>query len=84
MSIIMRRNNPYFVRKTHRFLGVFIGLQFLFWTISGLYFSWTDIDVIYRLFPSRSYVMLKSSGELLDFSKLDSSANIFTFWFVYN
>ena len=34
-------------RKTHRFLGVFIGIQFLFWTISGLYFSWTDIDEVH-------------------------------------
>ena len=34
-------------RKTHRFLGVFIGIQFLFWTISGLYFSWTDIDDVH-------------------------------------
>ena len=34
-------------RKTHRFLGVFIGIQFLFWTISGLYFSWTDINEIH-------------------------------------
>lgn len=34
-------------RKAHRFLGVFIGIQFLFWTISGLYFSWTDIDEIH-------------------------------------
>ena len=34
-------------RKTHRFLGVFIGIQFLFWTISGLYFSWTDLDKIH-------------------------------------
>lgn len=34
-------------RKTHRFLGIFIGVQFLFWTISGLYFSWTDIDEIH-------------------------------------
>ena len=31
-------------RKKHRFLGVFIGIQFLFWTISGLYFSWTNIN----------------------------------------
>jgi len=34
-------------RKTHRFLGIFIGIQFLFWTISGLYFSWTEIDEIH-------------------------------------
>ena len=40
-----RRINQF--RKTHRYLGLFIGIQFLFWTISGLYFSWTDIDKIH-------------------------------------
>ena len=35
------------IRKTHRYLGLFLGLQFLMWTISGLYFSWTDIDEIH-------------------------------------
>lgn len=35
------------IRKVHRYLGVFLGIQFLFWTISGLYFSWTDIDEIH-------------------------------------
>ncbi|MBC9795920.1 PepSY domain-containing protein [Sinomicrobium weinanense] len=35
------------VRKIHRYLGVFLGIQFLMWTISGLYFSWTDIDEIH-------------------------------------
>merc|ERR1711916_87839 len=28
-------------------LGVIIGIQFIAWTISGLYFSWTDIDQIH-------------------------------------
>jgi uncharacterized iron-regulated membrane protein len=35
------------IRKTHRYLGIFIGIQFLMWTISGMYFSWTDIDEIH-------------------------------------
>ena len=35
------------IRKTHRYLGLFLGIQFLFWTLSGLYFSWTDIDEIH-------------------------------------
>jgi len=35
------------LRKTHRILGVLIGIQFLAWTVSGLYFSWTDIDDIH-------------------------------------
>ena len=35
------------IRKAHRYLGLFLGIQFLLWTISGLYFSWTDIDEIH-------------------------------------
>lgn len=39
--------NKKLIRKTHRYLGLFIGIQFLLWTISGLYFSWTDLDKIH-------------------------------------
>ena len=35
------------IRKTNRYLGLFLGIQFLFWTVSGLYFSWTDLDEIH-------------------------------------
>ena len=46
------------IRKTHRYLGLFIGIQFLAWTISGLYFSWTNIDQIhgdeFRRKPSKN------------------------------
>jgi len=35
------------IRKAHRYLGLFIGLQFILWTVSGLYFSWTDLDEIH-------------------------------------
>lgn len=34
------------LRKWHKWLGVIFGIQFLFWTIGGLYFSWTNIDHI--------------------------------------
>lgn len=40
----MRKNRNYYIRKTHRYLGIFIGLQFLGWTVSGFYFAWNDID----------------------------------------
>jgi hypothetical protein len=43
----MRKNNQYYIRKAHRYLGLITAIQFLFWTISGLYFSWTDIDEIH-------------------------------------
>lgn len=35
------------IRKSHRYLGIFLGVQFLLWTISGMYFSWTEIDEIH-------------------------------------
>ena len=35
------------IRKAHRYLGIFIGIQFVMWTVSGLYFSWTDLDEIH-------------------------------------
>lgn len=42
----MPRNYKFLLRKAHRYLGVFLGVQFLFWTAGGLYFSWTDIKAI--------------------------------------
>jgi uncharacterized iron-regulated membrane protein len=41
-----RFNYKFYLRKAHRYLGLFIGIQFLFWTIGGLYFSWTKIEEI--------------------------------------
>ncbi len=35
------------LRKTHRWFGVILGVQFLFWTIGGLYFSWSDMDEVH-------------------------------------
>ena len=46
-TIIMNRKLSLKIRKAHRFLGIFLGIQFLFWTISGLYFSWTNLDEIH-------------------------------------
>ena len=44
---MVNRSTASKIRKTHRYLGIFLGIQFLMWTISGLYFSWTDIDEIH-------------------------------------
>jgi len=44
---MVKRKTAIWIRKSHRYLGVFLGVQFLMWTISGLYFSWTDIDEIH-------------------------------------
>lgn len=44
---MVKRKTAIKIRKTHRYLGLFLGIQFLFWTISGMYFSWTNIDDIH-------------------------------------
>ena len=41
-----RRNYKHIIRKSHRYLGVFMGIQFFLWTLGGLYFSWTNIKEI--------------------------------------
>lgn len=42
-----KRSTSYRVRRIHRWLGIFIGIQFLLWTAGGLYFSWTDLDEVH-------------------------------------
>ena len=43
----MAKSKHFYIRRIHRYLGILLGLQFLLWTISGLYFSWTNIDEIH-------------------------------------
>jgi uncharacterized iron-regulated membrane protein len=54
----MKFNKQLFLRKTHRYLGLFIGIQFLGWTISGIYFSWNNIDNVHgdHLRASTSFI----------------------------
>ena len=44
---MVKRKTALNIRKAHRYLGIFIGIQFIMWTVSGLYFSWTDLDEIH-------------------------------------
>lgn len=43
----MLKTRQFYLRKAHRYLGLFIGIQFLGWTISGLYFSWNHLDDVH-------------------------------------
>lgn len=43
----MAKSKHFYIRKSHRYLGVILGVQFFIWTISGLYFSWTNLDEIH-------------------------------------
>jgi hypothetical protein len=44
---LVKRKTILKYRKVHRYLGIFIGIQFIMWTVSGLYFSWTNLDEIH-------------------------------------
>ena len=39
-------NKEFWIRKAHRYLGLFVGIQLLLWVVSGLYFTWNDIDKV--------------------------------------
>ncbi|WP_008295280.1 PepSY domain-containing protein [Congregibacter litoralis] len=47
IDVAMRKSKHFYVRKAHRWISIFVGVQLLMWTASGLYFSWTDIDEIH-------------------------------------
>ena len=73
---MVNRNTAHKIRKTHRYLGVFLGIQFLFWTLSGLYFSWTDINDIHgNQFKNLEYKS-KAFYNLLSPSQLKISEGI--------
>lgn len=56
----MRKNLRYQTRKIHRYLGLFIGIQFFFWTLGGLYFSWNNMDDVHGDLLRRETKMVAS------------------------
>ncbi|MFE3868961.1 PepSY domain-containing protein [Flavobacterium sp. LS2P90] len=58
------------IRKSHRYLGIFLGLQFLMWTISGLYFSWSNIDDIHGMQFHKKGIIAESFSGLISPSLL--------------
>ncbi len=61
----MAKSKHYYIRRAHRYLGVLLGIQFLLWTVSGLYFSWTDIDEIHGDFQHKNPTLLSASFDLV-------------------
>ena len=59
------------IRTIHKYLGLIIGIQFLFWTISGLYFSWTDIDEIHGDHFRKTDITKRAFTNLIDINKLN-------------
>lgn len=76
MKAMVNRKTAIKIRKTHRYLGLFLGIQFLFWTISGMYFSWTNIDNIHGdQFRNLDYVP-KAFDHLISPSQINNSEGI--------
>lgn len=61
----MAKSKRYYIRKSHRYLGVLLGIQFLFWTIGGLYFSWTNLDEIHGDLNRKPVPRLKGSIRMI-------------------
>ena len=61
----MAKSRHYYIRKTHRWLGLILGIQFLMWTIGGLYFSWSDIDEVHGDFQKRNARLLSAQISLV-------------------
>lgn len=61
----MLRSKQYYIRKSHRWLGLLLGIQFLFWTIGGIYFSWNDIDEVHGDFEVRHVPLFESNFNLV-------------------
>ncbi|MCX2679141.1 PepSY domain-containing protein [Galbibacter sp. EGI 63066] len=75
---MVNRHTASKIRKIHRYLGLFIGIQFLFWTISGLYFSWTNLDEIHGDHFKNEAYQSKSFANLISPSELKTTENIHT------
>lgn len=56
-------------RKIHRYLGLFIGVQFLFWTLGGLYFAFSDLDEIHGD-HQRKHIAMKHYDSLISPSEV--------------
>ena len=69
------------IRKTHRWMGVILGIQFFLWTLGGLYFSWSDMDEVHgdhqkaHIHPISANIGLVNPQEIIDEIKLKDSVN---------
>ena len=60
----MAKSKHYYIRKSHRYLGLILGIQFLFWTVGGLYFSWSNMDEVHGDFQKKREPLLAANLQL--------------------
>lgn len=61
----MTKSKHYYIRKSHRYLGLLLGIQFLLWTIGGLYFSWSNMDEVHGDMQKKEAPLLSSNIQLV-------------------
>ncbi len=65
----------YFIRRTHRWLGLTLGIQLLLWTVGGLYFSWSDMHEVHGDYEKARLPLIATANEYVSPSViLDSLA----------
>ena len=61
----MAKSKHFYIRRSHRYLGVLLGIQFVLWTIGGLYFSWNNIDEVHGDFQRKRVPLLSSNIQMV-------------------
>jgi uncharacterized iron-regulated membrane protein len=61
----MKSKFPLRIRKLHRYLGLVLGIQFMAWTLGGLYFSWSDMDQVHGDHQRKPVPLLASQSALV-------------------
>jgi len=61
----MAKSVHYYIRRLHRYLGLLLGIQFMLWTIGGLYFSWSNMDEIHGDHQKKQPPFLSASIQLV-------------------
>jgi hypothetical protein len=61
----MAKSKHYYIRRTHRYLGLILGIQFLLWTLGGLYFSWSNMDDIHGDLQKNKVPLLSANIKLV-------------------
>lgn len=61
----MAKSKHYYIRKSHRYLGLVLGIQFLLWTIGGLYFSWSNMDEVHGDFQKKPEPLIPAGLSLV-------------------
>lgn len=66
----MKKHTQFYYRKAHRYLGLLLGIQFMFWTLGGLYFSWSDMDHIHGDYQKKPAVLFAPGLQLVSPSQV--------------